>query len=372
MLKRIEVNNYKTLVNFSLEVGPLQLWMGANGMGKTSVLEVLQCVQDILSGKYVETVFPSSTKTRWMTLPEQTFRIMLEIDGHEYEYRLSVIHENDRSCRINEEKLIWNNRVFYHYDGTQSRLFRIHRDTHEVELGTAFSHRAQRSLISSLDESEGNWPLIKFRENVCSWLIIQPISPMVDMFAETENSRLSHYTQNFADWYRYIIQEHAAVIVDSHEALKEALPGFESLNLKGAGEFRKLVVQFKHSTEPLTFSFNNLSDGQRQLIVLHTIAMAMKHNAFSTLFIDEPDNFVSIPEVLPFLGVLEDICEDAGKQAVIISHHPYIIDEMGHGEAVWFSREKNLHTTTSDAPPPHKDGHGIPPSEILARGWKDA
>jgi predicted ATPase len=50
MLKRLYVDNYKCLVNFTLPLQELTLLLGTNGAGKTSVLDVMFALRQLLSG----------------------------------------------------------------------------------------------------------------------------------------------------------------------------------------------------------------------------------------------------------------------------------------------------------------------------------
>ncbi len=58
----------------------------------------------------------------------------------------------------------------------------------------------------------------------------------------------------------------------------------------------------------------------------------------SLLCFDEPDNFVSLPEVQPWLQALRDLLEQRGGQAIVISHHPEVIDYLATDSAWRFER----------------------------------
>ena len=65
-----------------------------------------------------------------------------------------------------------------------------------------------------------------------------------------------------------------------------------------------MVSSFRIDNGEHSFDFTDLSDGQRQLIVLYTVLQSLKQNIFSVLLIDEPDNFVSLREIQPWLKSL--------------------------------------------------------------------
>ena len=50
MFKRLYVDNYKCLVNFDLPLRDLTLLLGRNGTGKTSVLDIMFALRELLSG----------------------------------------------------------------------------------------------------------------------------------------------------------------------------------------------------------------------------------------------------------------------------------------------------------------------------------
>ena len=66
MLKRIYIDNFRCLVNFELNADSINLFLGSNGTGKSSVFEVLQKIQLFISGdSNVETIFKAKDCTRW-------------------------------------------------------------------------------------------------------------------------------------------------------------------------------------------------------------------------------------------------------------------------------------------------------------------
>ncbi|WP_228061118.1 MULTISPECIES: AAA family ATPase [unclassified Coleofasciculus] len=50
MLKRIYIDNFRCLVNFELDVNMINLFLGSNGTGKSTVFEVLQKIQAFVNG----------------------------------------------------------------------------------------------------------------------------------------------------------------------------------------------------------------------------------------------------------------------------------------------------------------------------------
>src|SRR3972149_3191476 len=104
MIKRLYIDNYKCLVNFDLPLKELTLLLGPNGVGKTSVLDVVFALRQLLSGVAKVTdagIFPSQTLTRWQSRSLQVFEADAELGDDALRYRLEVEHERDtRQARI--------------------------------------------------------------------------------------------------------------------------------------------------------------------------------------------------------------------------------------------------------------------------------
>jgi hypothetical protein len=99
--------------------------------------------------------------------------------------------------------------------------------------------------------------------------------------------------------------------------VREILPGFESLDLRSAGaNLRTLAVRFNDSqtSSPgcgFSLAFGELSDGQRVLICLYAL-LNFAVGGSGSLFIDEPENYIAIPEIQHWLMEIRDRIEDHG------------------------------------------------------------
>ncbi|HSW01171.1 MAG TPA: AAA family ATPase [Sedimentisphaerales bacterium] len=368
MIKKIYADNFRCLVNFQLDLQANQLWLGSNGTGKSSVVDLLCKVQRVLDGNNVGDVFSPDDLTLWQSKNTQSIGIAMIIDGDPYDYELAIeCDRRQRLCRVQQEHLRWKGKSFFRFDGREAHLYRVNRDSGEAEEGTQFGADWARSLIPSIAERNDNGPLIQFRQSVNKWLLVHPIPALVEDLATGETRRLLPNAQNFAQWYRHAFQENPGIGYEAWEALKDVLPGFQSLSLKESGDSRKLTTTFRLGGRDCNISFGDLSDGQRQLIILYVILYSLKHS-HSVLLIDEPDNFVSLREIQPWVQELQDLCQEKDdRQAIVISHHPEIINKMVNGTEILFSRSDAGHIVTKNYPVTD----GLTAAETMARGWED-
>jgi hypothetical protein len=101
--------------------------------------------------------------------------------------------------------------------------------------------------------------------------------------------------------------------------------------------------------------------------VLHTVLHTARRLG-QDLAIDEPDNYLSMREIQPWLHGLEDLCLEKGRQAILVSHHPEIINPLAQTNGIFFTRPDN---GPARAHPGYPIVEGLTAAETMARGWDD-
>jgi predicted ATPase len=153
--------------------------------------------------------------------------------------------------------------------------------------------------------------------------------------------------------------------------LRDSLPGLAALPLRESGNKRLLRAQFEgvagtRAARYLEYDVSELSDGQRALLVLYSLLYFHEHQPF-LMCLDEPDNYVALREIQPWVATLQDYCatrEDA--QAILVSHHPEIMNYLGVDSTFRIEREQGGPTRVK----PFAAITGLSPAETLARGWE--
>ncbi len=367
MLKRMYADNFRCLVNFTLQFDPINLLLGENGTGKTTVFEVLYRLQQFLSGNAkVLNVFPSSELTRWQGSSTQRFELDLSVEQSLYAYSLLVEHDDDRrKAKVKKECLLLDGKPLFEFEEGTAKLY--HDD---LTRGPEYPFDWTQSGLGVLQPRIDNKKLTRFRQELAK-IIVASVHPMcMSSESRTEDSSLARNMENFVSWYRYISMEHQGAMFELSQELSKVIPGFSSFSLKDAGEAKLLKIVMKkagaNGRQPITFDFSELSDGQRTLIALYSVLMGLKDQGVS-LFLDEPDNFVTLREIQPWINALKDLTGDGVEQVVIISHHPEIIDQLAVPAGRWFDRDAGGPSRVDDKPKAHVEG--LKPSEAMARGW---
>ena len=371
MLQRLYVDNYKCLVNFDLRLQHLSLLLGPNGVGKTSVLDVVFALRRLLDGSARITdadAFHPRTLTRWQKGQLQVFEIEVLLDPDRFTYRLEVEHDRSaRRARIQLEKLVHQD------DQGKGPLFefekgevRLYRD--DYSSGPKYSYNWSESALARIMLGKDNQRLARFLDFVRKIMVCSLYPPIFSTESRSEAPLLQRDSRNFADWYRHVVQERPDLLSEFTDTLQEIIHGYRGIRLEKVGqETRALMVAFAEGRERYELSFDELSDGQRALIALYAMVHLTADQGY-TLFLDEPDNYVALPEIQPWLQEIEDACGETVPQAVISSHHPELIDYLGSENSYTLQREKSG-VVTVRKPEANPAEPGLKLSELIARGW---
>lgn len=210
---------------------------------------------------------------------------------------------------------------------------------------------------------------MQFKRDIANYVIASACPPIMAAETRSEDEFLDPLMRNFVSWYRCAAQENMGSIGTLFAALRETIPGFESIALAESGEnSRALKIILSTSSGNRTkLSFDQVSDGQRTLIALYSL-LHLSSNRQVSLFLDEPDNYLALSEIQPWLAEAVQSCGDSIEQLVIVSHHPVTIDYMAGASRRWFTRDEEGPARVSERPANVVEG--IPLSQTVARGWE--
>jgi predicted ATPase len=372
MITRLYADNYKTLVNFELRLGAMNLLLGTNGSGKSNVLEVIRLIRKfVCEDETVNALFPTNSLCRWETRKVQTFEIDLKDNGGTYAYKLEIEHEveGDR-CGVRSERLSHNQKLLCVVDAASGQLY---HDDGVPSMGLALT--GNRSGVGLIPSNYGGGKLLTIFKSHLEHVLATHINPDTILAeSETEDVFPNADMSNFAAWYRHLALDRPKLVSELTEVLKnEVLDGFRSLRLKAVGEkSRALLVEFAVQTtadtpeKTVAYRFGELSDGQRSLIALYTLATCALDEE-NTLCLDHPESYLALPEIQPWLLRLADATEEGRCQAIIATHHPEVIDLLAANSGCWLERQSGGPTRVRQIG--EQDSSGLPISELIARGW---
>lgn len=371
MIEQIYIDNYRCFVNFEWKPQQFNLLLGENGGGKSTILSLFRSMRDLLhGGDGTSSLFAPDSLTEWDSRQQQTFEFKISDKDGIYDYRLVVDHVRERKLnRIDRETLRFDGTMLYEYKDHEACLYRD-----DGSEGPRFPVDWSRSAIATIPERHDNKRLTWFRNYWERMLVVAPDPLRMSAESDKEEALPNYRLTNAASWLRYVLQENFDIPKQLQAALQDAIMGFGRLHFEQVSQNAKVLkvgFRFPQSSPgtnaiETSLPFSLLSDGQRGLVALYLLLFAGVRDS-NVICIDEPDNYVALRELQPWLIALKDKVEDSGSQCFLISHHPELLNYLAPdcGQVFYrdpggVSRSKRFDLDMHNA---------LTPAEAVARGW---
>ncbi|MFT4926102.1 MAG: putative ATPase/glycosyltransferase involved in cell wall biosynthesis, partial [Phenylobacterium sp.] len=308
-LKHIKVNGFKSIHSLDLQMGAINILIGANGAGKSNFISLFSFLRNLGAGKlqrYVEKQGFADTFFHFGAKHTPKISIDLAIGHHGYHVEFSH--------GANDDNLLF-----------------------EQEFCTYSASEQQWPIKKSLSEGKGEWR----GESA----LAQPIkrkSALTPVLASAymDGCRVYHFHDTGAnagfkqatdlDAADYLYDDASNIaallyrlkneyLIEYQEilvAIQTVTPFFHDFYLEPRGEpgKEKLILKWIHSEHDTPFSANQLSDGTARFICMATLFLQPQTLKPNTIIIDEPELGIH-PTAL---DVLADMVKFAAKSSQVI------------------------------------------------------
>ena len=367
MITRLYANNFRCLVAFKTEFDSLCVLCGPNGAGKSSVFDALMLIRNLATGDgYLgsdgERDIPSLEFTNWLDSTVQEFELGVDAEGHSFEYKIHIEQAADyEKPRIIKELATCDQRPLFERDLEGVRFKKA------GGAQTGFPLDWRQAALAAIQPRGLLKEISILQEAISNVLILRPNPRNMEKESKGESKHPHLYLGNLTSWYRSLAQEQDWTD-ELRDSLQEVWPDFKSFRLVEVGlNAKALQLRFGESNGPNggVLFFDQLSDGEKALVGLYMVRAALATDAAQTVLIDEPDNYVGLPELQPWVVSMRELL-DEHHQAFLISHHPEILSSAGEisGRYLW----RDNHTSPTRIGP-LKVPEGLSAGEAIARGW---
>ncbi len=367
MITRIYANNFRCLVAFEAKFDQFAVLCGPNGSGKSSVFDVLRLIRNLGTGDGIlggtgEHDISHLEFTNWLDSTVQEFEIGVSTPEHDFEYVIHLEQKADfEKPRIVKEQARCDGKTLFERDLEGVTFKRPNR----TQAGFPLDWR--QAALASIQPKGKLGELAKLQDAMAKLLILRPNPRSMEKESKAEARLPDLYLARLISWYRSLAQDLEWSFA-LRDLLQDVWPDFKSLKLVDVGLNTK-ALQLRFGSENGSTAgdllFDKLSDGEKALLGLYMVRAALTTGAVQTVLFDEPDNYVGLPELQPWVLSLREILDDH-RQAVLITHHPEVLNSAGqdHGFYLWRDNHTSPTRIAQLTVP-----EGISAGEAVARGW---
>jgi predicted ATPase len=333
-LTSVLIRGYRPFRDFLARFDSLEVLVGANGSGKSSLFEFLKFLRDsvyqdippeVVSGSIGQNIFHTPGPERfWWSIEIDTgkpvpVRYQGELMGPIG--RTHVSFERVESARplagdYRNNFLFMNirERKGVVQDPESKKLKKqdvVLRRPNQLALGTV----TNPSMVT----------LYNLKEFIQGWRFYSSFNIANDKIRKSvpieQEPVLHEDAGNLSSLLHYLMTEHGAIFDELQQHLRSAVPGFRSLTVKARGGPGEVIAFWRENGIEKDLSLADLSDGILRLLCW--IVLCVQPNPPSLICIDEPDQGVH-PRTLPILAGLFEKASDK-TQFFLATHSSYFL-----------------------------------------------
>lgn len=382
MLRKVKIENYKSVVNQTLELGLFNVVIGANGCGKSNLLEAIALAGLSSSGALLPEMFESRgirlSDNRFMRsafedVDEEFISLKVETsDGDESVYRihynteqkpaqwedvveedtkilLSSIQESGSQFKVKDLKVFLEKMSKKLGDKHALNVSLYERDNHSLVLAKPKVNGLRNFTIYSLEETElrslDQMPSTKLGRTGKGLL------PYLKELSKTEDGIkiLNEVKENLMliDWFEDLEMPESALSQDSTLKLKD-----------------------RYVDDTLDF-FDQRSANEAFLYLLFYFTLFVSDETPSFFAIDNIESSLNPKLCKLVVSKLAELAEKHHKQVILTTHSPFVLDGLdelsGKKELLVVSRNSDGYTVVNQIK--GDKSRSIPLSEAWLKGY---
>jgi predicted ATPase len=332
----IRIQGYRPFGDFLTNFGPLEIIVGANASGKSSIFEFLKFLRDSVLQDIPPEIVDGSIGQQLFHRPgPERFGWSVEIDLHEKQplrYQGEVIGPVGRA-HISFER-VQTNQLFPGY----KRPF-LFMDVRERQgqlrhpFGKLVEQKIELRKPTQLALSTVTNPvfvtLYNLREYISQWRFYSSFNianqDIRKSVPTAQEPLLYENGSNLSAVLFYLWTEHREAFDALQTHLKSAIPGFRRLSVKARGGPGEVIAFWEEEGVEGELSLADLSDGVLRFLCWAIVCV--QPNAPTLICIDEPDQGVH-PRTLPILaGLFKEASQRT--QVLLATHASYFLTQFG-------------------------------------------
>lgn len=346
-LRSVKIQGYRPFRDFLAVFGSLEVFVGANGSGKSSLFEFLKFLRDgiyqdippeIISGSIGQQIFHSPGPERFWWSAEIDFGLQFPI---RYQGQLmgpvGRTHISFERVQTAPPKSA-NIPPYLFMDINERRGFIQDPDSKKLTRQEIVLKRPNQLALSTVT-NPAMVTLYNLRENILNWRFYSSFNianHKIRKSVPIEQEPVLHEDAgNLSSVLHYLMTEHQTAFDDLQQLLCLAVPGCRGISVKARGGPGEVIAFWKENGVDSELSLADLSDGILRLICW--MVLCIQPNPPSLICIDEPDQGVH-PRTLPILAGLFEKAS-IHTQILLATHSSYFLTQFDLSRIAVFRKE---------------------------------
>jgi AAA15 family ATPase/GTPase len=332
MLKRVSIQNFKSLKDVTLDLQQVNLLIGPNNSGKTNFLKALEfCHQSepILDS---ENLVPSA---------------FLRAESTSSEYRES---EGQRFFTTSYQKKVLSEikiDLYFKTDGFHETLFTIKWDPISRILQQKIGGEQEYNSMSSSDLSF----FLKSRHNLDRIIIYKPDPNKLSRPAPVSlgDNIIAADASNLIAFFDKIRDEYYSVYEKIKSDLFKCLPEFNEINFQNVKPTEELIREFGDKTfkrigltngrQKVKYWADELSEGTLYFLAL--ICIINQPIPPEILLLEEPEKGIHPRRIKEVIEFIRQLAAEKGVQVIMTTHSPLVLNEFNDSPECVFIFDKD-------------------------------
>ncbi|MEW6675852.1 MAG: AAA family ATPase [Nitrospirota bacterium] len=355
MIKELHIKNYKSLKDLKLELSRRNVLVGPNMSGKSNIIDYFKFLtQMCIFG--VNTAFMNRggfLEVLWKGEDEGpiSFRLVIEIDGKEYEYEISITVSpvNSSLLSIIKESLIvkTKDRVYTLIDLTNGQGKVTHAD------GSPAFHPTS-SAVSALEFAVPGWEGMVLKNYISTWRYYHLLpARMKAPNAAVAQQFLQEDGENFSSWFMTFQTRYPAEFRLIKQVAKDVFPELEEI-LTPPTQFATTYVSTTEKHLKREVPLWQMSDGE--IVFLAWLSLIFSPLGAPLFCIEELENHLHPKLLETLVEVLNQRQKELGMHAAQIiatTHSPYLVDKVNLDELIVIEKSNGVTICTRPSSKTH-------------------
>ena len=332
-LRSVKIEGFRSIKTMELELGPINVCVGANGAGKSNLIAFFKMINEMMGGRLQQYLATTGRATGNLyfgprTTPQFEAEMKFDVDNGTDVYRIRMFHAAGDSMIFAEETLS------YHQTG--------YITPKTVSLGAGH----QEACVRDFSESEPLQNTLRNFLNHCRVYHFHDTSQTarIRQFCYAGDNRwLMPDAANLAAVLYRLRSEHDVVYRRIVRNVTQVAPFFVDFDLEPSGvNGTDVILNWRHRDSDLIFGPHQLSDGTLRAICLIALLQQPQDDLPYVIVVDEPELGLH-PHALDLIASLfQSVSEHA--QVLISTQSSTFVDAFEPEDIVVVERQDEATT----------------------------